>query len=166
MTFRTLGSTLVCSCVLLADAVVLRSGRTIEGTWLGGDSRNIRIAVDDRVDSFPVSDVRSIRFGSAEKTETAPVAAPASSRSADQPMRREILRPDPAPTSSGREIPAGTSMSIRMIDDVDSERDSVGHTYKASIDEPVVVEGATVIPRGADVVVKLVDDQQSGKFVR
>jgi hypothetical protein len=51
-----------------------------------------------------------------------------------------------------------------MIDDVDSERDGVGKTFRASIDEPVVVNGQVMIPRGADVVAKLVDDKQSGKF--
>jgi hypothetical protein len=44
-----------------------------------------------------------------------------------------------------------------MIDGVDSERNSVGQTFAASLDEPVAIEGRTVIPRGADVVVKLVD---------
>jgi hypothetical protein len=52
-----------------------------------------------------------------------------------------------------------------MIDSVDSERDTVGQTFRASIDEPVTDgRGNTLIPRGADVVVKLVDDQQSGKI--
>ena len=51
-----------------------------------------------------------------------------------------------------------------MIDPVDSEHDRLGQTYRASIDEPVVVDGQTIIPRGADVVAKLVDDRQSGKL--
>jgi hypothetical protein len=33
-----------------------------------------------------------------------------------------------------------------------------------SLDEPVVINGQTVIPRGADAVVKLVDAKESGKF--
>lgn len=51
-----------------------------------------------------------------------------------------------------------------MIDPVDSQVNKLGDTFKASIDEPVVVEGRTVVPRGADVVVKLVQDKQSGKI--
>ena len=53
---------------------------------------------------------------------------------------------------------------IRMIDDVDSERDSVGQTFRASVDEPVVVGESTVIPRGADVVAKLVADKEAGRL--
>jgi len=62
------------------------------------------------------------------------------------------------------EIPSGTSIVIRMIDDVDSQRDRVGQTFKASIDEPVMVGAETIIPRGADVVMKLTDDKESGKL--
>jgi len=51
-----------------------------------------------------------------------------------------------------------------MIDAVDSERNTVGQTFAASLDEPVVIDGQTVVPRGADVTVKLVDDKESGKL--
>ena len=62
-------------------------------------------------------------------------------------------------------IPAGTVLTIRMVDSVDSQRDYVGQTYQASLDEPVFDPGGrTLVPRGADVVVKLVDDVQSGKI--
>ena len=68
------------------------------------------------------------------------------------------------PPPASLEIPSGTVLVVRMIDSVDSERDSTGKTFRASIDEPVVVNGQTVIPRGADVTAKLVDERQSGKF--
>jgi hypothetical protein len=62
------------------------------------------------------------------------------------------------------ELPAGTTLIIRMIDDVDSERDRVGQEFRASIDEPVMLNGQVVIPRGADVVAKLIDDKEAGKI--
>jgi hypothetical protein len=61
-------------------------------------------------------------------------------------------------------LPAGTNLTIRMIDAVDSEKNRVGETFQASMDEPVMLNGETVIPRGADVVVKLVDAKESGKL--
>ena len=83
-----------------------------------------------------------------------------------------ILRPDspdtgvsaqPARTSA--QLPAGTNMVVRMIEGVDSETARVGQTFKASLDEPVVgPNGETLIRRGADVVVKLVDAKESGKL--
>jgi hypothetical protein len=51
-----------------------------------------------------------------------------------------------------------------MIDDVDSMRDTVGQTFRASLDEPVLVDGRTVLARGVDVTVKLIEDKQSGRL--
>jgi hypothetical protein len=51
-----------------------------------------------------------------------------------------------------------------MIDGVDSEVNRVGQTFAGSMDQPVTMGGETIIPRGADVVVKLVDAKESGKL--
>jgi hypothetical protein len=61
-------------------------------------------------------------------------------------------------------LPAGTNLVIRMIEAVDSETNRVGQSFRASLDQPVMVDGETVIPRGADAVVKLVDSKESGKL--
>ena len=55
-------------------------------------------------------------------------------------------------------------MKIRMIDGVDSEVSQVGQTFQASLDDPIMIDGETAIPRGADVTAKLVEDKQSGKI--
>ena len=47
---------------------------------------------------------------------------------------------------------------------MDSETNRVGQTFRASMDQPVMVDGQTVIPRGADAWVKLVDAKDSGKL--
>ena len=62
------------------------------------------------------------------------------------------------------ELPAGTNIVVRMIEGVDSDSARVGQTFAASMDEPVMLNGETVIPRGVDVVVKLVDSKESGKL--
>jgi hypothetical protein len=63
------------------------------------------------------------------------------------------------------ELAAQTAITVRMIDSVDSERDRMGKTFRASLDEAVTDStGNTLIPRGADAIVKLVDDEQSGKL--
>ena len=61
-------------------------------------------------------------------------------------------------------LPSGTNFVIRMIDSVDSERDRLGQSFRAALDQPVMIDGNEVIPRGADVMVKLVDSKQSGKL--
>jgi hypothetical protein len=146
----------VCSCAS-ADTLRLKSGRTIEGTYLGGDARNVRFDAGDRVQTFSINDVSEIRFGSAE-TATNGALNP-------EPMQSAAPSRSTSSTSvSTSEIPAGTPLVLRMIDDVDSARDTVGQTFRASVDEAIIVGERTVVPRGADVVVKLVEDKQSGRI--
>jgi len=159
MYLRAVLLTVLIACSALADSLVLKNGNTITGTYLGGDARTIRMTVGDRVETYNVSDVVSLSFGS-EAAAPAP-AAPA----------RTVMRPEgqtapatPAPNAAGIELPSGTTITVRMIDSVDSERDSVGQTFKASLDEPVMLNGDVVIPRGNDVLVKLVNQKQSGKI--
>ncbi len=65
---------------------------------------------------------------------------------------------------SAAELLRSVPVCVRMIDAVDSETNRVGQTFRASLDQPVMLEGNTVIQRGTDVVVKLVDAKQSGKL--
>lgn len=62
------------------------------------------------------------------------------------------------------EIPAGTSLVIRMIDGIDSEVNHTGEVFRASLDGPLMSGGEVVVPAGADVFVKLVDAKSSGRL--
>jgi hypothetical protein len=156
-----------------ADTLTLKDGRVINGTYLGGSARQIRMEVGDNIQTFEIERISSIQFGSPQVATTAPAVAPAlAPQRAAEPAPRErvtIFRPDSpsqtaGPARSGVELAAGTVITVRMIDSVDSEVNRVGETFRASVDEPVTLGSDQVIPRGADVVVKLVDDKQSGKI--
>jgi len=148
---RLLNLFLLVSSFAFADTITLRDGRTVDGSYLGGDARTVRLAVGDRIDTYRVDEISTISFGDSGSS------APRTEERSDRAERRE--------RAEGPQLPAGTSLTIRMIDSVDSERDHVGQTFRASIDDPVMdSNGNTLIPRGADVMVKLVDDQQSGKI--
>jgi hypothetical protein len=173
MRLINLAIALVLATAGFADTVTLKSGRVIHGTYLGGTARQLRVDTGDRVENLDVGDVVRIEFG-----DFAPGSAPSAS-SEDRPRLRRvqpdsqptIMRPDddppPARAAARRdsiELPSGTNLVVRMIDGVDSEVNRVGQTFAASMDEPVILNGETVIPRGADVVVKLVDSKESGKL--
>jgi hypothetical protein len=149
-----------------ADTLTLRSGRVITGQYLGGDARHIRMAVGDRVGTFDVSDVGDLEFGGNAQLAPPPPDRDRGDgdrdRGRDQGFARE--QPPPPPPANGLQVPTGTAITVRMIDSVDSTVARLGQTFHASVDEPVLVGDQTVIPRGADALVKLVEDQQSGKF--
>jgi len=165
---RYLSVLLVLANYGLADTVMFRDGHTVSGSFLGGDSRTIRVAVGDHVDTIPVADINRIVFGDSGQALAPPVLR---DRPDDRRFAEQAPPPPPPPPAArrgdfdGPVIPSGTVLTIRMVDSVDSERDRVGQTFQASLDEPVVdPSGRLLVPRGADVVVKLVDDQQSGKI--
>jgi len=133
--------TIVVSAIA-ADTVRLKDGRVATGTYMGGSSRDVKIETGDQIQTLDVADIVRIEFDAGEPHEHATSAA----------------------TGASMELPAGTDLVIRMIDGVDSERNSVGQSFAASVDQPVMINGQTVIPRGADVIVKLVDAKESGKL--
>jgi hypothetical protein len=143
-----------------ADTITLRSGRVVDGTYLGGTSRQVRVDVGDQIQTLDITDIARIEFG-----RPSPAPARPSSGEGRPPMRGPDSAMQMAPPPTGLiELPAGTNVVVRMIDGVDSETNSVGQTFAASIEEPVMVEGRPVIPRGEDVVIKLVDSKESGKL--
>jgi hypothetical protein len=148
-----------------ADTITLRDGKLVEGSYLGGTARQIRMAVGDEIRTFDIGEVLSIRF------EHAPGIAPATKPVVAEPAaERRVLKPEPvapamAPAqSAGSELPSGTNITIRMIDDVDSQVAAIGQTFRASVDEPVMIDGRVLVPRGADVATKLVELKEPGKL--
>jgi hypothetical protein len=159
--------------LLTADTLVLHNGQRLDGTYAGGDSRTIRFTVGNQVNTYNLNDVDSVVFSSGQAAnsnsnggyaQSVPPTAPPSAYTAPPPPPPNPPQPPSADGTAGIEVPAGTQIVVRLIDGVDSQQDSLGQTYRASIDQPVIVNGQTVIPRGADAVAALVDTQKSGKI--
>ncbi len=72
--------------------------------------------------------------------------------------------PPPQPEPKEIRIDAGTTVTIRMIDGIDSSVNQPGEIFHASLDAPLVVGNEVVVPRGTDVYVRLVSASQAGKF--
>jgi hypothetical protein len=180
---RILAISLLVAGAGFADTVTLRNGRTVVGSFVGGDARSIRVAVGDRVETYSLGEVTNITFDGGQANSAPPPEQPRVFRPepgyqrddrrdeqrSEQPRlvrRDDSPPPPPYPAAPPQQtIASGTVLTIRMVDSVDSERDSVGKTFRASLDEPVMDPGGnTMVPRGSDVIVELVDDQQSGKI--
>ncbi len=86
----------------------------------------------------------------AAMTQAAPAPAPAP--------------PPPPPPPQKVTIPSGTTLAVRLVDAIDSEKSQQGQTFHATLDSPLAVEGDVVIPTGADVEGHLVTVQSAGKF--
>ena len=65
---------------------------------------------------------------------------------------------------SVRELPSGSQISVRLIDPVDSDRNKEGDEFRASLEDPITLGNDVVVQKGADARVRLVNEQESGKF--
>ena len=127
---------------LSADQVRLRSGKVVDGTFVGADSKVVRLLLANGTRAeFPIGDVDVIGF-SARKPPPPP--------------------PDPARAPTVVMVPGGTAINVRLTQGIDVDATKVGTLFKAIVDDPVMVSGKVVIPRGAGAALEAVKVQQSG----
>jgi hypothetical protein len=145
-------SWLLSAFTLQADVVKLKDGRAIQGIFLGGNTRQIDLlAPSGQTLNFPLTSVASVTF-------TALPQAPASTGGSGTPGAPS------APARPAVLIPTGTPLRVRTIDNIDVDGSKAGTKYRASLDDPIMVGGAVVIPKGADAILQAVNVQQSGKM--
>jgi outer membrane lipoprotein SlyB len=94
----------------------------------------------------------------------APVAAPPAPVAPTPPPAPVAVAPAPPPVPVKRVIPSGTALSIRLTDSLDSAKNKVGDTFRATLKVPLTVDGDTVIPAGADVEGRVADVSNAGRF--
>jgi hypothetical protein len=72
--------------------------------------------------------------------------------------------PPPAPRPQPKlvQIPSSSTMTVRMIDGVDSSVNHPGEIFHAALEAPLVVDNQVIVPRGADVYVRLSNASSAG----
>jgi hypothetical protein len=137
---RTLGIImLVASLSASADMLYLRSGAKVEGIFMGATSRDVQFkGPDGLAKRYAVSNVEAVEFS-------------------------EPPPPPPKAAKSGPTvvIPAGTIVTVRTIDNIDSTKISPSQQLRASIDDPVTVGDKVIIPRGANCTVQVASVQEN-----
>lgn len=136
------------SLLLNADTLLLKNGRHIEGTYLGGDARTVKFDANDHVNTYPVSDVDDIRFNSGSTQNSASLTTSAPT----------------APERASVQIMSNTPVTVRLIDPIRSDEAAPGSIYRASVDSPVYSGGRVVIPAYSSAVVQLLDKTESGRI--
>jgi hypothetical protein len=151
-----------------ADSLELKNGSLIKGKFLGGAETEIRFQVGSTVQKYNVADIVSLKFDS-EGGASAP--QPQSSLPDDPvPQPQRSLPDDPATVAHGEirpafvTIPAGTLISVRTMDTIDSTYNLVGDRFQASLEEPLTLEGTVVVAKDALVYGRLTQSKASGTF--
>jgi hypothetical protein len=61
-------------------------------------------------------------------------------------------------------IPAGTTLRVRTSELIDVDASRSGAKFRGALDDPILLEGNPVVPRGADVELVAAKVQQGGKM--
>jgi hypothetical protein len=148
---------------LSADTIRLRDGSTVQGTFVGGDSRQVRLLGNDgNVQSFNINDIEGIRF-TGKTTAAAPPPPPVAAPD-PPPAPRRTMDVERSERAASDVVPAGTVITVRMIDPIDSDVNRAGERFRASLDTPLQIGERIIADRGSDVTVQIVRVQQSGKL--
>ena len=146
--------------VAAADTLELKSGRVVQGKYLGGTQHILRFEVNGEVQTFSTNDIVALTFtGRSSSPASTPVDAPAPA-----PAAAPAAAPVPATANGLVTIPAGQSILIRMIDGVDSSKNHVGDVFHASLETDLTIGDAIVARKGTDVYGRLAEAQKSGNF--
>ena len=145
--------------VAAADTLELKSGKVVQGRYLGGTAAILRFEVNGEVETFSTTDIVALTF-TGRASGSAPMAAPAPAAAAPA----SAPAPAPAPAGSEITIPAGQAMLIRMIDGVDSAKNHVGDVFHASLETDLTVGNTIVARKGTDVYGRLAKSEKSGTF--
>jgi hypothetical protein len=133
------------------DTLELKNGSVIKGKFVSRTDTEITFQVGSSVQKYNVADVASLKFDSDG----------ASSQPANESKSAE---PSGTNTSGNVTIPAGTRISVRTIDGIDSTKNHVGDRFQASLEQPLMANGNVIVPKGADVYGRLGESKTSSTF--
>lgn len=147
-----------------ADSLELKNGSLIKGKFVSGTATEIVFQVGSSRQTYNIADIVSLKFDSDR-----PIGE---SSNSDRSARPEGLVPRPPAkaeetilrSTSYVTVPAGTRISVRTIDAIDSTQNRIGDRFQASLEEPLMVDGREVAPKGADVYGRLTEAKSTGTF--
>jgi len=141
----------------------MRDGTTLSGTVTATSPSEITLAGDDNAaHTVPMTQVKSIEYSDAT---AAPASASAARRASDSlhehhyhPTRAEIR-------TRTYVVPAGTRVSVRSEDTIDSATAVDGQTYPGEVTDDVLdANGDVVIPHGSNAQIVIRSASKGGRF--
>ena len=143
---RTAVLVLALAAELPADTIFLRDGTALKGRLVSASGQRIRFveAGQSAARTYAVNTVDHIGFGDDNRTaDTGGYSGPSYPNATGERAR-----------TASAAVPTGTVIKVRMIDSINSDKTNVGNSYRANVDEPVIVDGRTIAPQGADAAVR------------
>jgi BON domain len=99
-----------------------------------------------------------------EATNPTPPAQPAAAASPAPTAAPAAASPPAPPKPVTFSLPAGTVVSVRMIDSITSQTAQPGQVFSATVFAPVAVGDHVVVPQGSDAKVRVVQVHSAGHY--
>jgi hypothetical protein len=133
------------TATLSADRVKLRSGQSVDGSFMSADVKVVRfLLANGKIAEFPVEDISALEF---------------SPRKAPPPPT-----PDPSKAPAPVTLPQGTVLNVLLTQAIDVDATQTGAVFKALLDDPVMIGGKVVVPRHAALELQAAKVEQAGKM--
>ena len=117
------------------DTLILKTGDRVTGSFDGGTANVVKFRTVYRgVREYDIKSVQQIQFGDKQNKTVDPTTSA-----------------EPSGSSAAQIYPAGSKITIRMIDSINNEDQTEGSLFVASLEESIMSGGIEVIPKGADV---------------
>lgn len=153
--------------------VHLKDGTKIPGTIVASSQTDMVVAGDDGIEhKIPLSQIRSVEYGEAQAPQparrAAREAAPPPERQTPQPAAGTPAPGAPAPQATASktyELPAGSEISVRTNEGIDSGTAREGQTFDAEVTRDARdANGDVVIPRGSKARLVIKSASKGGRF--
>ncbi len=166
---------ILCSGMALADQIILKDGHQYSGKFVRADANAVEFRILGRIETFKTVDVSQIIFKEPEivsppagrNPTTSPDSGARVPPQDNPPADSPAANPRTASADTGRgatvTLPAGTDLTVRMQETVDTDRNRVGDTFQATLEEPLNVGSQVVVPRGAAVKGTIAYSKESGR---
>jgi hypothetical protein len=163
----------------------LKSGTDLAGAIVASSQTDMVVASDDGVEhKIPLNQIKSVDYGEAAAKQSSPQPAPKSAvkekpAPAPRPAAQELppqptesaspLTPAPvAPrpvTTKTYELPAGSEVSVRTNEPIDSATAAEGQTFEVQTTRDATdANGDVVIPRGSTGKIVIKSASKGGRF--
>jgi hypothetical protein len=166
----------LCSCNKMTPGsgphatVYLRDGTAVTGTVTSSSPAELQVTGDDNsAHTIPLSQVQSISYDQAAGAPPAPNSA--STPAAGEPPARDAVHEhhyhpsESSITTKTYTVPAGTAISVRNEDTIDSARAAEGQTFPAEVTRDALDDaGNVVIPRGANALIVIKSASRGGRI--
>jgi hypothetical protein len=145
----------------LADTIVLKDGRVLQGTFKGGTASVLQFEVNGKIQDLAIGEITSLTFSPHAQQPAAAQTQTTAATAAGAATATSTAAPQTAGTGT---VPAGTKLMLKTKDAISTASHQKGAKFTAILETDLAVAGKMVVPKGT-LVYGTVLESSGGKRV-